>query len=110
MWQNAIFRDTLRHMAKSIRVSDELYKLADSASASAHRSLAQQIEYWAALGRAIEAAGVTTVQAQQVIEGDLRTLEGALLKLGRADPQSMYLFPVELARRTRIRFPELEGK
>jgi hypothetical protein len=97
-------------MAKSIRVSDDLYKLADSASAVAHRSLAQQIEYWAALGRAIEAAGVTTVQAQQVIEGDLRMRERALLKLGLADPQSMYLFPTALARKTKIRFPELKGK
>lgn len=97
-------------MPKSIRVSDDLYKLADSASASAHRSLAQQIEYWAALGRAIEAAGVTTVQAQQVIQGDLRVRERALLKLGLADPQSMYLFPVALARKTKIRFPELEEK
>ena len=69
-------------MAKSIRVSNDLYKLAESASVSAHRSLAQQIEYWAALGRAIEAAGVTTAQAQQVIEGDLRARERALLKLG----------------------------
>jgi hypothetical protein len=97
-------------MAKSIRVSDDLYKLADSASASAHRSLAQQIEYWAALGRAIEAAGVSTVQAQQVIEGDLRARERTLLKLGLADPQSMYLLPVALARKTKVRFPELDGK
>lgn len=97
-------------MAKSIRVSDDLYKLADSASASAHRSLAQQIEYWAALGRAIEAAGVTTVQAQKVIEGDLRARERALLQAGLVNPESMYLFPVGLARKTKIRFPELEGK
>jgi hypothetical protein len=110
VWQNAIFRDIMRYMAKSVRVSDDLYELANSASASAHRSLAQQIEYWAALGRAIEAAGVTTVQARQVIEGDRRAQERTLLKLGLADPQSMYLFPVELARNTKIRFPELEEK
>ncbi len=97
-------------MAKSIRVSDDLYRLADSASASAHRSLAQQIEYWAALGRAIEAAGVTTVEAQKVIEGDPRARERALLKAGLATPESMYLFPVALARKAKVRFPELEGK
>jgi len=97
-------------MAKSIRISDDLYKLADSARGSAHRSLAQQIEYWAALGRAIEAAGVTTEQVQRVIKGDLRARERALLKLGLADPQSMYLFPIALARKTKVRFPELEKK
>jgi hypothetical protein len=57
-----------------------------------------------------EAASVTTVQAQQAIEGDLRARERALLKLGLADPQSMYLFPVALARKTKIRFPELDEK
>lgn len=54
------------------------------------------------------AAGVTPVQAQQVTEGDRRARERALLKLGLADPQSMYLFPVALARKTKIRFRELE--
>lgn len=102
--------DILPHMAKSIRISDGLYSLAESTSSKAHRSLAQQIEYWATLGRAVEAAGVTTVQVQQIIEGDLRARERALLKLGLADPQSMYLFPVALARKTKVRFPELDGK
>jgi hypothetical protein len=110
MWQNATFRDIVPHMAKSIRISDGLYKSADAACGSAHRSLAQQIEYWAALGRAIEEAGVTTAQVQKVLEGDLRARERTLLKLGLADPQSMYLFPVALARKTKVHFPELEGK
>jgi hypothetical protein len=97
-------------MAKSIRISDGLYESADHACASAHRSLAQQIEYWAALGRAIEEAGVTTSQVQKVLQGDLRARERTLLKLGLAEPESMYLFPVALARKTKIHFPELEGK
>lgn len=98
------------HMAKSVRVSDRLYELADAASAGAHRSLAQQIEYWAALGRAIEAAGVATVQIQRVLEGDLRARERTLLKLGLANPESMYLFPIALAQGAKVRFPELEEK
>lgn len=97
-------------MAKSIRVSDQLYKLADSASASAHRSLAQQVEYWAALGRAIEVAGLTTAQVQRILGGDLRTRERAMLKLGLAEPERMYLFPVAIARGAKVRFPELEHK
>jgi ParD-like antitoxin of type II bacterial toxin-antitoxin system len=97
-------------MAKSIRVSDNLYQLAEGASASAHRSLAQQVEYWAALGRAIEAAGLTTAQVHQVLNGDLRARERALLQLGLADPQSMRFIPSALAQRTKVRFPELEEK
>ena len=34
--------------------------------------------------------------------------ERALLKLGLADPQAMYLFPIGLARKAKVRFPELE--
>jgi ParD-like antitoxin of type II ParDE toxin-antitoxin system len=97
-------------MAKSIRVSDHLYESADSASTLSHRSLAQQIEYWAALGRAVEGAGVTTSQVQQILKGDVRARERTLLALGLADPQSMYLFPVALARKTKVRFPELAEK
>jgi ParD-like antitoxin of type II bacterial toxin-antitoxin system len=97
-------------MPKSIRVSDEFYKSAESACTTAHRSLAQQIEYWAALGRAIEAAGVTTAQIRQILDGDLRARERAMLKLGLADPQSMYLFPVAIAQKTKVRFPELGKK
>jgi hypothetical protein len=95
-------------MAKSVRVSDQLYQSADSACGSAHRSLAQQIEYWAALGRAVEAAGVTTAQISQILQGDLRARERAMLKVGLADPQSMHLFPVELVQKTKVRFPELD--
>lgn len=97
-------------MAKSIRVSEQLYQFADNASAGAHRSLAQQVEYWAELGRAIEAAGVTTAQIQRILQGDLRTRERVMLKLGVASPESMYLFPVALAQGAKFRFPELEKK
>jgi hypothetical protein len=97
-------------MAKSVRVSDQFYELANAASTGAHRSLAQQIEYWAALGRAIEAAGVTTEQIQRMLGGDLRARERAMLKLGLASPESMYLFPIALAQGAKVRFPELEKK
>jgi len=110
MSQNATLCDIMPRMAKSIRVSDDLYSLAESTSAKAHRSLAQQVEYWATLGRAVETAGITTVQVQQIIEGDLRARERALLKLGLLNPQSMHLIPVALARKTKVRFPELGGK
>lgn len=97
-------------MAKSIRVSDQLYDLADSSSRSMHRSLAQQVEHWAELGRAVESAGITTMQIQQVLAGDLRARERMALKLGLAEPESMYLIPSALARQTSVKFPELEPR
>jgi len=91
-------RPRLRHMTKSIRVSDRLY----------HLSLAQQVEHWVELGRALEDAGVTTAQVLDTLGGDLRARERLMLNLGLAKQESMYLFPVALARQTKVRFQELK--
>ncbi len=55
-------------MAQSIRVSDEMYALAQKTSVVLDRSLAQQFEYWARLGAALDAAGLTTKQAMALLE------------------------------------------
>lgn len=95
-------------MAKSIRVSDALYEVADVTSKRMHRSLAQQIEHWADLGRAIETAGVTTSQILDILAGDVRARERLMLKLGLVSQESLYLLPTALARKTKVRFPELK--
>ena len=41
-------------MAKSIRISDELYELALQQAALMERSLAQQVEHWVKLGVGVE--------------------------------------------------------
>ena len=97
-------------MAKSIRVSDQLYQLAETTSQTVHRSLAQQVEHWADLGRAVEAAGVTTAQIMEILAGDARARERVMLKLGLAKQESMYLFPVALARQTKVQFQELKKR
>jgi hypothetical protein len=95
-------------MAKSIRVSDALYEVADTTSKKLHRSLAQQVEHWAELGRALEAVGITTEQVLAILGGDARVRERLMLKFGSAHQESMYLLPVELARKTKVQFPELK--
>jgi ParD-like antitoxin of type II bacterial toxin-antitoxin system len=108
LWQYATFRGTVLQMAKSIRVSDRLYSLAEATSRKVHRSLAQQVEHWAQLGCALEAAGVTTAQVFDILGGDLRAR--LMLKLGLAAQESMHLFPVALAQQTKVSFPELQKK
>ncbi len=100
----------MRLMAKSIRVSDRLYALAEATSQHVHRSLAQQVEHWAELGRALEVAGVTTAQVLDILSGNLRARERLMLKLGLAEQENMYLFPVSLAQQTKVWFPELHKK
>ena len=41
-------------MATSLKLSDELIDLAKPRAAAEHRSVPQQIEYWARLGKAVE--------------------------------------------------------
>lgn len=57
-------------MAKSIRVSDDMYELASNAGAVLHRSLAEQFEYWARLGAALDAAGISMDEAAQLLQGN----------------------------------------
>jgi hypothetical protein len=95
-------------MAKSIRVSDRLYALAEATSLRLHRSLAQQVEHWAELGRALEAAGITTAEVLEILSSDLRARERLMLKLGLEQQENMYLFPVALAQQARVWFPELQ--
>lgn len=65
-------------MAQSIRISDELYGAAQKAGALLDRSLAQQMEYWARLGAAIDAAGITSAQAMELLQaGRLNVLIAA---------------------------------
>lgn len=58
-------------MARSIRISDDLYDMAQSASQALGRSLAQQMEYWARLGAALDAAGISAPAAMALL-GDGR--------------------------------------
>ncbi|MFK4705918.1 hypothetical protein ABIC83_002757 [Roseateles asaccharophilus] len=54
-------------MAQSVRVSDDLYALAQKASQALSRPLAQQMEYWARLGAALDAAGISAAAAMELL-------------------------------------------
>lgn len=69
-------------MAQSVRVSDEFYEMAQLAGAALGRSLAQQIEYWARLGAAMDAAGITSEQAMQMLTGDASLRDRVMATLG----------------------------
>ena len=64
MWQVATYN---RAMAHSIRISDDLYALAQTASQALERPLAQQMEYWARLGAALDAAGLSASSAMKLL-------------------------------------------
>ena len=72
-------------MAQSIRVSDEMYASAQRAAAVLQRSLAQQFEYWARLGAAIDAAGITSSQVISLLEAGKTVETLVAVATGHAD-------------------------
>jgi len=118
-------------MAQSIRVSDELYQLAQQTAAKMERSLAQQIEYWARLGLALDAQGVTSAQAMRLVAGEpigqyvvtpspsALPLAGGLPALaewheratrevaaGKRSAQSLEAVPKAMVKRMKFQFPD----
>ena len=63
-------------MSKSIRISSELARSAESAAAISHRSPPQQIEHWAQIGRVLEPAlsYSAEVKVKQVGRAELDTI------------------------------------
>jgi ParD-like antitoxin of type II bacterial toxin-antitoxin system len=57
---------------KSIRIADDLYSAVQQEGALMTRSIAQQLEHWARLGAALEAAGVTADQLRSILGGAMR--------------------------------------
>ncbi len=73
------------------------------------RSIAQQLEHWAQLGAALEAAGVTLGQVRSMLGGDLRARERVAMKLGWATQESMYLIPPAMARAAKLTMPDVSA-
>jgi hypothetical protein len=57
-------------MAQPVKLSDSLINSAREASSAANRSLAAQVEHWAALGRAIE--GRLTIDQTSLLKSQIR--------------------------------------
>lgn len=115
-------------MAKSVRISDPLFEHATLESTLMHRSIAMQIEHWCALGRTLEASGMSVSELKRTLQGPqqkqptpraARTVpearmwaekrqrqrrDRAALSSGEATPESMYLIPPKIARKTTGRF------
>lgn len=87
-------------MAKSIRISDTLYEMAQAEAIAADRSLAQQLEHWAKLGCALEheqGAGV-----RQVAQRFQQAAHDAAVRAGQLAPEALYAIPSAVARSARI--------
>jgi hypothetical protein len=89
-------------MAMNFRISDSLYDQALAESHLQHRSLAQQVEFWAKLGMAAERLGsgqpVTAVEAS--LESTRRQDVLDVLQ-GKRSADYTYAIPRSVARRSK---------
>jgi ParD-like antitoxin of type II bacterial toxin-antitoxin system len=100
-------------MAKSIRISDEFYDTALHAGEAMGRSLAQQLEHWARMGAALDAAGITFEQTARLLQArtDVRArLLGVLNAAGDHDNNSEALAAKAAARRQQQEAEVLSGQ
>ena len=95
-------------MAKGVRISDNLYRLAQLEAVLENRSIAQQIEYWAKLGM-----GASRVTEQRSSHG--AALDAALVatrqldildvESGERDARDLHFVPAHVARDSEIAGP-----
>jgi hypothetical protein len=70
-------------MVKSIRISDDLYSVAQNVGLALDRPIAQQLEYWARLGAAVDAAGISTEMAMALLDKGVKADALVAVDLGQ---------------------------
>lgn len=94
-------------MAKSIRISDELYGLASREAALMDRSLAEQVEHWVKLGVGLEHSEDASVHAVRSAAIRYRKLcNEVAVRSGRKPPENLYLLSSAALRNARLEFPK----
>jgi len=92
-------------MAKSVRVSDDLYALASEEAGLMHRSVAQQIEHWAAIGRVLEARGDMDAVREASI-AFMRMRDHVRVKRGKARARDFHFIPRDVVKTATLHWPE----
>lgn len=92
-------------MAKNVRVSDSLYALAELEARLEHRSIAQQLEYWARHGMASLRAGRLGVSSIDAAVEATRRLDIIDVQTGKRSAESLHFIPKDLAQDAELKFP-----
>lgn len=92
-------------MAKSVRISDDLYEMARLEAGVMHRSVAQQLEHWAALGQALEARGDIS-EVREVSIAHMRARDHHRVRRGRARARDLHFVPADWAKSAKITWPK----
>lgn len=91
-------------MAKNVRISDELYALAQLEAQLQDRSIAQQLEHWAKRGLAAASSGTGALGAAEVAAAVTRRLDALDVVAGRRRQESLHFVPRKAARAAKTTF------
>ena len=80
----------------SVKLPAALVSAAKESAQTFRRSTAGQIEYWAALGRKMEASGLTILQAEQALQQDAAG-NGANASAGGSDALEAHIAQMSIA-------------
>lgn len=93
-------------MAKSIRISDQLYDLAVHEAELMGRSLAQQVEHWVKLGVGVEHSKGATVNEVRAAALQFRhSMDEAAVRSGKKSPGSLHAIPSATVKSAVAEFP-----
>lgn len=70
-------------MSQSVRISDDLYSMAQNVSLALGRPIAHQLEYWARLGVALDAAGISPEMVMSLLGNGVEAGEFVAVALGQ---------------------------
>ena len=98
-------RHIMPSMAKSVRVSDDLYAMASHEAGLMHRSVAQQIEHWAAIGQALEARGDLPLVREASLAHH-RARDHARVRSRKIQAQDLHFVPAEEVRTAKLEWPK----
>jgi hypothetical protein len=92
-------------MAKNVRVSDALYELAELEARLEHRSIAQQLEYWARHGMAVT-RGAHRVDATAAATAATRLMDIAHVRAGKRSAETLHFVPRAMVEAAELEFPK----
>lgn len=92
-------------MAKSVRISDDLFSMASLEAKLMHRSIAQQIEHWASIGQALEASGEFDAIRSATL-ANMRARETDSVRRGRTKSRELTFIPEDMAKKMKMVFPK----